>query len=186
MGSLIHNLKLYLTEYFDFEVIFTPLGFSFPVFLLDFFFVVNKIILFHFVLQSLQIVENIRPRSYCIWKMTTHSMHGSSGAMFILISSVCVQNAVSAKRNVFIPLLYPSLFLSFSRNRSLTHTHDHHVYSLGLRERTEALDLHYFMILLFSLFFFKFFKEKIILSIHLMQGSSPRTYNHVTVCEHLE
>lgn len=126
-----------------------------------FFFVVNTIILPHFVLQSLQTVESIRPRSYCIWKMTTHSMHGSSGAVFILISSVCVKKcSVSKPKRLHPPAppsLHPNLFLSFSRNRSLMHAHDHHMYSLGLRARTEALDLHYFMILLFFVFLFFYF-----------------------------
>lgn len=52
---------------------------------------------------------------------------------------------------------------------------------------TEVFDLHYFMILLFYFFNLKkSFEEKIIISIHLMQGHSPRTHNHVTIYEHLE
>lgn len=43
--------------------------------------------------------------------MTTHSMHGSSVAVLILNSSVCIQNAMSANRNAFIlpPFLAPFL-----------------------------------------------------------------------------
>lgn len=69
----------------------------------------------------------------------------------------------------------------------MAYTYYHHMYySLGLREMTEVLDLDYFMILLFYFFNLKIsFKEKII-SIHLMQGHSPMTHNHVTIYEHLE
>ena len=160
------------------------------MFLLNFF--TNTIILSHFVLQSLQIVENIRLRSYCIWKMTTHSMHGSSGAVFILISSVCVQNAVSANQNGFYP---PCSISNFSFLLEIDHlgTRSPHVLTGSKGEdrspwltlfydTTVSLSLSLSLSLSFSLSLSLSSFEKIIISIHLMQGSSPRTYNHVTVC----
>lgn len=101
------------------------------------------------------------------------------------------KNAVSANRNVFIPLLlHPNLFLSFSRNRSLMHAHDHHMYSLGLRARTEALDLHYFMILLFWFFFYFFIfnplRRRVLLAFIWCKEAARGQYNHVTIWEHLE
>lgn len=126
--------------------------------------------------------------------MTTHSMHGSSGAVFIFISSVCVQNAVSANRNSFYSLRStPNFSFPLLETDHLCTRSPHVLTGLEGEDWSPGLTLFYdttvfffSLSLFFSFFNFYSFKEKIIISIHLMQGSSPRTYNHVTVCEHLE